>query len=124
MGGRVEHAGEGYASHTIALTLLLAVCASANADNWPRFRGPNGQGVSDDKTIPVQWSDADIRWKVSLPGGGHSSPVVWGDRVFVTSAEEKSLTGTLLCVDAAAGKELWSKQHSLEIGRASCRERV
>lgn len=113
MGGRVEHAGEGYASHTIALTLLLAVCASANADNWPRFRGPNGQGISDDKTIPVQWSDADIRWKVSLPGGGHSSPVVWGDRVFVTSAEEKSLTGTLLCVDAATGKELWRKQHSL-----------
>ncbi|MEN6335754.1 MAG: PQQ-binding-like beta-propeller repeat protein [Phycisphaerales bacterium] len=93
--------------------LALAACASAKADDWPRFRGPNGQGVSDDKTIPVKWSEQDYRWKIDLPGGGHSSPVVWGDKLFVTSADEKSLTGTVLCVDAATGKELWGRQHSL-----------
>ncbi|HSV99656.1 MAG TPA: PQQ-binding-like beta-propeller repeat protein [Sedimentisphaerales bacterium] len=113
MGRRVEHAGEGYADQKIVLTLVLAVCASASADNWPRFRGPNGQGLSDDKAIPVKWSQEEVRWKIGLPGGGHSSPVVWGDRVFVTSADEKSLTGTLLCVDAATGKELWRRQQSL-----------
>jgi len=113
MGRRVEHAGEGCANRKIVLTLLLAVCASANADNWPRFRGPNGQGISDDKAIPVKWSQGDIRWKSELPGGGHSSPVGWGEKVFVTSADEKALTGTLLCLDASGGRELWRKSHSL-----------
>jgi outer membrane protein assembly factor BamB len=93
--------------------LLLFACASAGAENWSRFRGPNGQGISDDKTIPIQWSEADTRWKIEVPGGGHSSPVVWGDKAFVTSANEKTLAGTLLCVDAATGKELWRRRHSL-----------
>jgi outer membrane protein assembly factor BamB len=113
MGRQVEHAGEGYANQKIVLMLVLAVCVSASADNWPRFRGRNGQGLSDDKAIPVKWSQEEVRWKIGLPGGGHSSPVVWGDRVFVTSADEKALSGTLLCVDAATGKELWRRQQSL-----------
>ncbi|MGE5293948.1 MAG: PQQ-binding-like beta-propeller repeat protein [Solirubrobacterales bacterium] len=113
MGRWDGHARGNLANHKTVLMLLLAIVVSARADNWPRFRGPNGQGVSDDKTIPVKWSEQDIRWKIVLLGGGHSSPVVWDGRVFVTSADEKTLTGTLLCVDAANGRELWRKEHSL-----------
>jgi len=94
--------------------LSVAVVAGvARADEWPRFRGPNGQGISDDKTIPVKWSEQNIRWKIGLPGEGHSSPVVWGDRVFVTSVDEKTLTGTILCVNASDGRELWRAPHAL-----------
>ncbi len=101
------------ATCTTALSLLFFACVTAKADNWPRFRGPNGQGLSEDKAIPVKWSEEDVRWKIVLPGGGHSSPVVWDGKVFVASADEKTLTGTLLCVEAATGRELWRKPYSL-----------
>lgn len=96
-----------------ALALLLAIVGPASADNWPRFRGPNGQGISDSKTIPTKWSPQEYKWKIELPGGGHSSPVVWDDRVFVTCANDKTLKGTLLCLNASKGRELWRKEHDL-----------
>ena len=97
----------------MALVWLFAVTVAAHAENWPRFRGPNGQGVSDATTIPVKWSDQDYRWKIELPGGGHSSPVVWDDKVFVTCGDDKSLRGTVLCLSASDGRELWRKQFDL-----------
>ncbi len=97
----------------VTLALLLALGAAAQADTWPRFRGPNGQGISDAETIPVKWSEQDYNWKIELPGSGHSSPVVWGERVFVTCVDEKSLRGILLCVSASDGRELWRRECSL-----------
>ena len=97
---------------TVWVLLFLGV-VSARADNWPRFRGPNGQGLSDDKAIPAKWSERDYAWRIELPGGGHSSPVVWGDRVFVTAADARTLSGVTLCVNASDGRELWRKQHPL-----------
>jgi len=93
--------------------LLLAACGilgfvlAAGAANWPRFRGPNGTGIADDKDIPVEWTDKDIRWKVTLPGTGNSSPVVWGDRLFVQSARTDGTEHYLLCLNTADGKEIW-----------------
>ncbi|MCA9269306.1 MAG: PQQ-binding-like beta-propeller repeat protein [Planctomycetales bacterium] len=78
-------------------------------DNWPRFRGPNGAGASDATTIPTTWTDQDFNWTASLPGVGHSSPIVWGERVFVTSADEAKSMRHLLALDAGSGKELWRK---------------
>ncbi len=91
--------------------LLLSVVASLRAgeSNWPRFRGPNGTGVSDAKSIPAKWTDQDYAWKVKLPGMGHSSPVVWGARLFVTCGDPKTATRMLLCLDAATGKTLWQR---------------
>jgi len=86
----------------------------AQADNWPRFRGPNGQGISMDKGIPCTWSPQEYQWKVTLPGGGHSSPVVWDDRVFITCADDRTPQGILLCLRAADGGELWRKEASLD----------
>jgi outer membrane protein assembly factor BamB len=94
--------------------VLLAVAVPVRAENWPRFRGPNGQGISEAKTIPVKWSPQEYGWTIELPGGGHSSPVVWDDKVFVTCADEKTPKGILLCVRAANGGGVWRKEWSLD----------
>jgi outer membrane protein assembly factor BamB len=87
-----------------------ALIGSAAADNWPRFRGPNGTGVSDDKNVPVEWNDKQgVLWKTPLPGSGNSCPVVWGDRVFLESATADGKERVLLCLDVASGKVRWTR---------------
>ncbi|HEY2881284.1 MAG TPA: PQQ-binding-like beta-propeller repeat protein, partial [Pirellulales bacterium] len=78
-------------------------------EEWSRFRGPNGQGQSEATTIPTEWTEADYNWKIELPGIGHSSPVVWGDKVFVTSADPETAMQHVLCIDAATGHKLWQR---------------
>jgi outer membrane protein assembly factor BamB len=96
---------------TLALSLVLAVVSALHAANWPRFRGPNGAGVADDKDIPVRWTDKDgLLWKVAIPGEGHSSPVVWDDKVFLQSAAPDGKERWLLCLDAGSGKLLWQEK--------------
>ena len=95
------------------LTVPLAVIAlahfgpEASAQEWTRFRGPNGTGVSHAKTIPTSLTSADINWKIELPGVGHSSPVLWGDRIFLTSTGDTAGGLTVLCLGAADGKQIW-----------------
>jgi outer membrane protein assembly factor BamB len=72
------------------VTLWLALPAAAG--NWPAWRGPDGQGHSPAKNVPLKWSAKEnVRWKVSLPDEGNSTPVIWGDRVFVTQATDKTV---------------------------------
>ena len=88
--------------------LLLALvfgCVSYGQE-WTRFRGPNGTGISPDKSIPTVITEANLSWKAELPGGGHSSPVLWGEKVFLTSADEKGGI-SLLCIDANDGRTHW-----------------
>jgi outer membrane protein assembly factor BamB len=95
---------------TLAWIACLLLCSSLDrttAQEWTRFRGPNGSGVSDAKTVPASWTESDYNWRLDLPGEGHSSPVLWGERLFLTSAEAGQRW--VLCIDAAAGKELWRK---------------
>lgn len=69
--------------------LALALLLVPPAENWPSFRGPNATGNADGYDIPVQWDagrSVNVEWKTSLPGLGHSSPIVWGDRIFLTTA--------------------------------------
>lgn len=80
------------------------------AQEWTRFRGPNGTGESEATTIPAQWTEADLNWKVELPGFGHSSPVLWGDKIFLLSGDPKTATRYVLCINAADGKELWRRE--------------
>src|SRR5262249_51253977 len=81
---------------------------AGRADNWPRFRGPNGTGISSDKNIPVRWGEKEgILWKTVLPGTGNSSPVVWGNRVFVPTAPATP-ERQLVCLDVSAGRVLWT----------------
>ncbi len=88
----------------------IAVASSlASAENWPRFRGSEGIGVSRETGLPLTWSSTEnVRWKTPLPGPGMSSPVVWGNRVFVTQALDKDgHKRALLCFDRKDGKQLW-----------------
>ncbi|NLH97902.1 MAG: PQQ-binding-like beta-propeller repeat protein [Chthonomonadales bacterium] len=91
------------------------------SENWPRFRGPNGAGLAPRANPPTQWDDTtNVKWKTALPGPGSSSPVVWGDRVFVTcysgygverpeTGQKENLKRHLVCVDRATGKILWDR---------------
>ena len=70
----------------LALFLFSVPQFSLVSSDWPRFRGPEGNGVSNDANVPRQWSDTNnLKWKLKLPGKGFSSPIVVGDYVFVTS---------------------------------------
>jgi len=85
-----------------------AVCPSFGQE-WCRFRGPNGAGESDAVTVPATWTANDYNWRVALPDIGHSSPVVWGDRVFVTSGIEEDGTWIVLCLRASDGGVVWKR---------------
>ncbi|HYK91067.1 MAG TPA: PQQ-binding-like beta-propeller repeat protein, partial [Acidobacteriota bacterium] len=64
----------------------LSQSASAKGTNWPQWRGPDGTGVSTETDLPLEWGrDRSILWKTAIPGRGHSSPVVWGSRIFLTT---------------------------------------
>ncbi|REJ72726.1 MAG: serine/threonine protein kinase [Planctomycetota bacterium] len=98
-------------------TLTLAVVIGAScllrleAGDWMRFRGPNGSGVAEGETgVPVEWGpEKNIKWKVALPEAGNGSPIVVGDRVFVTCAEDQGRQRHLLCFDREDGSEIWRK---------------
>ncbi|HAA71617.1 MAG TPA: serine/threonine protein kinase, partial [Planctomycetaceae bacterium] len=82
------------------------------AEDWARFRGPRGNGSSTDASVPTQWSDSqNLKWKLRLPGAGFSSPIVVGDRVFVTaySGSRNRVKRHLVCVDRATGVAVWTR---------------
>lgn len=87
---------------------LLALSPAARADNWPQWRGPNGDGISKETNLPTKWgTDENIAWKLPLPGMGGSTPIVWGDRLFLTCEDGQDLV--LLCI-STRGKELWKRK--------------
>src|ERR1041384_7773470 len=98
---------------TLAVGQTFLSAGSAAAD-WPCFRGPRGNGVADEQTIPLTWGPKEnVAWKVALPGPGASSPVVWGDRVFVTSftgVKASEVVRHVLCFERQTGKKLWQKE--------------
>ena len=73
----------------ILLCIGGSVLAAEPAGHWPQWRGPGGRGVAPDAAYPTDWApDRNVAWKAAVPGRGHSSPVVWGDRVFLTTSIE------------------------------------
>ena len=87
------------------LTLSLSV---ARADNWPQWRGPSLNGLSNEKNLPVKWStEENVVWKVQLPGFSGSTPIIWRDRVFLNVADGDNLF--LWCVDKTKGTVLWKQ---------------
>jgi outer membrane protein assembly factor BamB len=101
------------------LALIIGLNSLVSASDWSRFRGPNGSGISSDTApTPVEWSpDKNVRWKTPLPGAGVSSPIVVGDRLFVTCysgyganfGKIEDLKRHLVCVDRSNGKILWDQ---------------
>ncbi len=98
-----------------ALSLLVLTVSAA--DDWSRFRGPNGSGVSLQAKPPVAWSDTqNLKWKTELPGSGTSSPILVGNRAFVTcwTGNSSTLKRQLVCLEQTSGKILWSKNVEAE----------
>jgi outer membrane protein assembly factor BamB len=101
---------------SVALCQAAAFTSPASAQ-WSRFRGPNGAGVSQTTTVPVTWGESDFTFRAALPGVGHGSPVIWGQRLFMASGEESSGVRILGCYSTKDGSELWS--HRYESGTHS-----
>lgn len=104
-------------SFGVFFVFISSTVAQESTTDWPQWRGPNANGLADDRPLPIRWSITEnIRWTVKLPGWGTNSPVVYGDRVFVTSQLKESDKKSLLtlCFDRKTGKELW--QHDFGLG--------
>jgi outer membrane protein assembly factor BamB len=97
-----------------AVLISLSAFGSVAAGDWPTFRGPNGSGVSEDDKVPTEWNDKkNLKWKLTLPGAGDSSPIVVGNKVFVTCwTNNGGVKRQLVCVDRSKGSILWSKEVS------------
>jgi len=93
----------------ICCLALFILPTGSSAQQWTRFHGPHGSGECEAATVPVLWTTADYKWRVKLPGVGHSSPVVWGDRLFVTSAIQADGTRIIRCLDTADGQLVWKR---------------
>src|SRR4051794_35236150 len=90
------------------LLLLSLFASTAFAANWPAWRGPLGTGITEEKDLPVKWSTTEnVKWRVPLPEPGNSTPVVWGDRIFLTQAVGDRRT--VMCFSRADGKLLWQQ---------------
>src|SRR6267154_2372019 len=89
----------------LATTLMTGPAWPAN---WPGWRGPQGTGVCTEKDLPLHWStNENVRWRTPLAERGNSTPVIWGDRVFINQEIEKENRRTIICFDRSNGKQLW-----------------
>jgi outer membrane protein assembly factor BamB len=90
--------------------IIFALPGWAQAEEWPAWRGPRGDGSSAERNLPIRWSATEnVRWKTAIDGIGHSSPVVFGDRIFLTTCLLKEQQRRLLCLDRRSGAILWQK---------------
>jgi outer membrane protein assembly factor BamB len=97
--------------HRLLLIALTLVAFDSRAADWPQFHGADRSGISKDANAPIEWSaERNVKWKVALPSGGNSSPIVSGDHVFLNCAEDaKGTRRSLYCFNRADGKQLWVK---------------
>jgi outer membrane protein assembly factor BamB len=111
---------------SLILTLSLVRAVSLSAENWPQFRGPDGRGISTETAVPFEWSastNKNIAWKTPIPGRGLSEPIVWGDRIFMTTAiEGAAVAGAAAIKHVDEGKEFLhpdsvgaDKHHTLKV---------
>ena len=101
-------------SYVLALALTSSI-VTLHADNWPQWRGPQRNGLSSEKNLPVKWTETEgVAWKLEMPALSGSTPIVWGDRIFLNVADALPDTGQkpslhLWCVDRTNGKILWQR---------------
>ena len=98
---------------SISLVAILSQLSNAQ-ENWTRFRGPNGSGISTAQTVPIEWSEKDYNWTFDLPGTGNASPVIWKDKLFITSASVSKGLQYLQCINVGNGKTLWEKEYTFK----------
>jgi outer membrane protein assembly factor BamB len=89
--------------------LLAAATGTAQAEPWPGWRGPRGDGTCIEQDVPTDWDPAGALWKTEIPGKGHASPIVWGDCVLTVTALPATKQRVLLCLDRNTGSILWQQ---------------
>ncbi len=100
-----------YRTIVLLVVLLLGRSHPAGAEDWPCFRGPTRQGISQEKAVPLRWSlTKNLAWKMPIPGRGWSSPIVYQDRVYVTTATDEGTSLHLLCLDGKTGATVWDRK--------------
>src|SRR5947207_8372952 len=98
----------------ICFAVLCATVAVPAAENWPQWRGPSLNGVSAEKNLPLRWSTTqNVTWRLPLPAWSGSTPIVWGDRIFLNVGEDLKMQAgdnlQLWCVDRVRGSVLWKR---------------
>ena len=102
----------------VLLAGFLAFLPSARAENWPEFRGPGRQGISGEKNLPIKWGKSEnIAWSSAVPGVSWSTPIVWDNRVFLTTATDEGQSCRVLALDAATGKTVWDREVFRQVPR-------
>ena len=91
------------------VTVLAFTVMGSFGQEWNRFRGRGGLGASEATSIPTTWTNRDYAWRVPLPGLAHSSPVIWGDRLYLTAAIQEDATRCIYCIDASTGRLVWER---------------
>jgi outer membrane protein assembly factor BamB len=103
------------------LPVLFLCVSSLRAEGpawWPQWRGPSGQGYATDSKVPLEWSATkNLLWKLKLPGAGHSTPIIWGDRIFLTCANDKLGTMRYVVCIGTDGKPKWQREIKAEGGQ-------
>jgi outer membrane protein assembly factor BamB len=95
----------------LSLALLGFSSPAIRAEDWPGFRGPGHQGESAENNLPLRWdTQTNVAWKTPIPGEGWSSPIIWGNRVFVTTATDNGASCHVLCLNRHNGRILWDKE--------------
>jgi outer membrane protein assembly factor BamB len=107
---QVGHSMKRFLLSLSAFAMLSASLQNVTAENWPRFHGENGSGVSKLKGIPETWSSQNYAWQVKFDYPGHSSPVIWGSRLFLTTASQGGRLRIIHCLNADSGKQLWQSE--------------
>ena len=101
-------------SYKLSILILFAALVNGYSDNWPAWRGPTGNGISDHVNFPSNFSNTEnVNWKLPLPGVGSSTPAIWGDRIIVTSAIDSKDGVTCF---SKSGKKLWTQKFGSERG--------
>src|SRR4029077_3981399 len=91
-----------------ALLVLLFIASTAMAGNWPAWRGPLGTGITEETNLPLKWSkNENVKWRIPLPEPGNSTPIIWGDRIFLTQAMGDRRM--LKCFTREKGQLLWER---------------
>src|SRR5262245_29336383 len=91
-----------------AIDVQLVAAEGEAAKYWPRWRGPSGQGHVAGTNYTDTWSNTDhVKWRVTVPGVGHSSPIVWGDHLFLTTATNEGATMSMIAYRRSTGARLW-----------------
>ena len=92
---------------SVAIVVLVTAGDAVRSENWPQWRGPKNNGISNETNTPTKWSKTEnVAWRLPMPGPGGATPVVWGERIFLTSVDKSSGDLLLLCV-GTDGKEKW-----------------